>query len=84
MIEKFIEKYAKKIVTRPQCVSVQSQTGTDPRGNKLKEISVLAHPNDVGRLIGKEGKMIGSLKVLISGAKAKNGQNYKIVIYSAE
>ncbi|RDU55095.1 KH domain-containing protein [Helicobacter sp. MIT 00-7814] len=82
-IEDFIEKYAKKIVTQPQCIKVQSTCTQDAQGNKLKDILVYAHPDDVGRLIGKEGKMISSLKTLISGAKAKDGQNYKITIESS-
>lgn len=84
MIETFVEKYAQKIVTKPECIKVQSRTDKDSKGLSFKEICIFAHSSDVGRLIGKEGKMIGSLKTVISGAKAKDGQNYKIIIKTAQ
>ncbi len=80
MVETFVEKYTQKIVTKPDCIKIQSRVDRDSKGLSFKEICIFAHPNDVGRLIGKEGKMISSLKTLISGAKAKDGQNYKIII----
>ncbi|HIV49736.1 KH domain-containing protein [uncultured Helicobacter sp.] len=84
MIKKFVETYTKKIATKPECIEISAHTITEEDGSKTYEICVLAHPDDVGRLIGKEGKMIGSLKTLISGAKAKNGQNYRIFIQAAK
>lgn len=80
MVETFVEEYARKIVTKPDCIRVQSRIDKDSKGLSFKEICIFAHSSDVGRLIGKEGKMIGSLKTLISGAKAKDGQNYKLII----
>jgi predicted RNA-binding protein YlqC (UPF0109 family) len=43
-------------------------------------IEIVLHANqaDVGKLIGKEGKMIGAIKTLISGCKAKDGKSYRI------
>jgi len=32
----------------------------------------------VGKLIGKEGRMINSIKTVISGCKAKGGVNYRV------
>ncbi|PAU99483.1 RNA-binding protein [Helicobacter sp. TUL] len=80
MIEKFVETYTKKLATKPECIGVSSRDITEEDGSITREICVLAHSDDLGRLIGKEGRMIGSLKTLISGAKAKDGQNYKIFI----
>ncbi len=44
------------------------------------EIIILADAEDVGRLIGRDGKMVGSLKTFISGTKAKDGKNYRIAV----
>lgn len=73
MIEKFVEEYAKLIVSHPENIDSKVDETSD-----LYEITLYAHPNDLGKLIGKEGKMIGSIKNIISGCKAKNGKNYKI------
>ena len=35
---------------------------------------------DTGKLIGKDGKMINSLKTLISGCKAKDGKSYRVTV----
>lgn len=43
-------------------------------------LSIYVEAEDMGRLIGKHGKMICALKTLISGCKAKDGISYKIVI----
>jgi predicted RNA-binding protein YlqC (UPF0109 family) len=32
------------------------------------------------KLIGKDGKMINSLKTLISGCKAKDGKSYRVTV----
>ena len=73
MIEKFVEEYAKLIVSHPDNIHSKVDETVD-----LYEITLYAHANDLGKLIGKEGKMIGSIKNIISGCKAKNGKNYKI------
>ncbi len=73
MIEKFIEDFAKLIVAEPRQIKIESIENGD-----LYEITIYAHKDDLGRLIGKDGKMIGAIKTFISGCKAKNGKNYKI------
>lgn len=73
MIEKFVEEYAKLIVSHPESIFSEVE-----ESEELYEITLYAHSNDLGKLIGKEGKMIGSIKNIISGCKAKNGKNYKI------
>lgn len=76
MVEIFIEKYVKKIALDPEMIQV----------NKVQldvnfyEIQIYSSTQDIGRLIGKDGKMIGSLKTLISGVKAKDGSTYRVVV----
>jgi predicted RNA-binding protein YlqC (UPF0109 family) len=73
MIEKFVEDFAKLIVSDPESIKTESIENGD-----LYEITIYAHQDDLGKLIGKDGKMIGAIKTFISGCKAKNGKNYKI------
>jgi len=73
MIEKFVEEYAKLIASHPEAISSEIE-----ELEELYEITLYADSEDLGKLIGKEGKMISSIKNIISGCKAKNGKNYKI------
>ncbi|WP_104640032.1 KH domain-containing protein [Helicobacter bizzozeronii] len=79
-VEKFVQEYCKKIVTYPQVLEVKSkmlEEGT-------KELCIYTNPVDMGRVIGKDGKMVSAIKAFISGVKAKNGLNYKIVVLASE
>jgi predicted RNA-binding protein YlqC (UPF0109 family) len=48
------------------------------------EITLYVHPYDVGRVIGKDGRMISSIKTIISGCKPKGGANYKVNVKPIE
>jgi len=61
------------IANYPEDVQVEAT-----EGNEMIEIVLHANQADVGKLIGKEGKMIGAIKTLISGCKAKDGKSYRI------
>ena len=77
MVEEFVSKFAKLVVTHPHVVRVSRSVD---EAISLVELTVYAHPSDVGKLIGKDGKMIASIKTLISGCKAKDGYSYRVVV----
>ncbi len=80
MVKNFILEYAKLIVNHPENVAVlQTEISDD-----LDEIIITAHKNDVGLLIGKDGKMINAIKTIVTGCKAKNSKSYKINIQAHE
>jgi predicted RNA-binding protein YlqC (UPF0109 family) len=76
MVVDFIEEYVKLIVSHKEDIKVQLK---DIDKNQ-KEIIILAHINDIGKLIGKGGNMINSLKTIIIGCEIKNNISYKIQI----
>ncbi len=76
MVEDFVKEYAKKIANNPEAIEIKLENLED----NTCEITIFADPQDVGRLIGRDGKMVGSLKTFISGLKAKDGKNYRIAI----
>ncbi|MDD6055223.1 MAG: KH domain-containing protein [Helicobacter sp.] len=76
MVENFIESYMKKIAAEPDKISVNKVKLDD----NFYQIEILASAQDTGRLIGKDGKMVGAIKTLISGAKAKNGNSYRVIV----
>ncbi len=80
MVEQFILEFAKLIVDNPQSVKVTLNEVND----SFSEITLVADKRDTGKLIGKEGKMINSIKAVISGCKAKENRSYKILIKAHE
>ncbi|HIY44191.1 KH domain-containing protein [uncultured Helicobacter sp.] len=77
MVEHFILEYAKKIALHPEQIRVQTQECEEGI-----QITLFSSQEDMGKFIGKNGKMIHSLKNVLSGCKVKNGQSYKIVVQS--
>jgi len=73
MISEFVAQFAKLIATYPDDIKVQIK-----ESDEVTEIVLYANQADVGKLIGKEGKMIGAIKTVISGCKAKDGVSYRI------
>lgn len=74
MAEEFLAHYIKKIVRDPEAVSVSKVE--NPQGC---DFIIYASSQDIGRIVGREGKMIAAIKAFISGCKAKNGLNYKVL-----
>ena len=73
MITDFIAQYAQLIAAYPEDIRIDLH-----EGNEVSEIILYANQADIGKLIGKEGKMIGAIKTVISGCKAKDGKSYRI------
>lgn len=73
MVADFIAQFAKLIVSYPDDIKVELK-----EGDETAEILLYANQADIGKLIGKDGKMIGAIKTVISGCKAKDGISYRI------
>jgi predicted RNA-binding protein YlqC (UPF0109 family) len=74
MVTDFVSEYTKLLVNHPEDISVSVKKLEE----KYDEITIVANSEDVGKLIGKEGRMINSIKTVISGCKAKGGVNYRV------
>ncbi|WP_456432100.1 KH domain-containing protein [Nitratifractor sp.] len=74
MVNDFILSYARLIVRHPEDLRIENR----PLDEGFEEITLYAHPDDVGKLIGKEGRMINAIKTVISGCKAKGGPSYRV------
>lgn len=73
MIADFVAGFARLIASNPDDIRVEVQ-----EGDEITEIVLYANQADIGKLIGKSGKMIGAIKTVISGCKAKDGVSYRI------
>jgi len=66
--------YIKLLADHPEVISVEIH----PLELNYDEVTIYAHSEDIGKLIGKQGRMISAIKTVISGCKSKNGKNYRV------
>jgi predicted RNA-binding protein YlqC (UPF0109 family) len=76
-----IEEIAKALVDEPSQVSVQVVDDTEGEGTLL-ELRVA--PNDVGKVIGKQGRTARSMRTLLSAAGMKLHKRYSLDIVEVE
>ncbi|BCD62785.1 MULTISPECIES: KH domain-containing protein [Nitratiruptor] len=80
MVKDFVEKFAKLLANHPEDIEVVLNQVNE----NYSEITIYANKADAGKIIGKEGKMIGAIKTVISGCKAKDGVSYKVNVQPKE
>ena len=80
MIINFVKEYAQLIVAYPNDISIDIESLSD----SISQITIIAHQDDLGKLIGKSGNMINSIKTVINGCKAKDGISYKIQVIAKD
>lgn len=76
MVQDFIVEYVKHIVKYPDAVLIDANVLNE----NLTELLLYVHPEDIGKVIGKDGRMISSIKIVISGCKPKGGPSYKVSV----
>lgn len=67
-MQSFLEYVVKGLVQHPDEVTV---TPVPKRGTTLYELRV--NPEDVGRVIGRQGSTINALRALVTAASARKG-----------
>ena len=77
MVADFIAQFARLVASYPDDIKVEAN-----QSGEVIQITLFANQSDIGKLIGKEGKMIGAIKTVISGCKAKDGMSYRINVES--
>ncbi len=73
--KELVEFIVKHLVTQPESVSVESDTGD----NTNKILIRVAH-EDVGRVIGKRGATINAVRLLAKAAAVKAGERVDVDI----
>lgn len=69
-MKEFIEYIAKHLVDHPDQVEVEEKT---PEENKVV-LSLKVQSDDVGKVIGKQGKTAQAMRTLLTAIAAKEGQ----------
>ena len=70
-----IEYIAKSLVDDPSSVSVQ-----EVEGDKSTVIELRVAPNDIGKVIGKYGRIAKALRTVLSASASKTGKRYSLEI----
>lgn len=65
-MKELVELIAKKLVQHPEDVHVREIEGEDGRNIELR-----VHEDDMGRVIGKNGRTAKAIRTLLSSAAAK-------------
>jgi len=69
-MKEFIEFIAKHLVDNPEGVVLEEKT---PEENKVV-LSLKVQPDDVGKVIGKQGKTAQAMRTLLTAIAAKEGK----------
>ncbi len=78
MIE-LIEFIVSKLVDNPEDVSITCQDGDD-----IVNVYITVNKDDMGKIIGKQGRIAKAIRTVVKGASAKSGIKYNIEIRDAE
>ncbi|HYO54910.1 KH domain-containing protein [Archangium sp.] len=74
-MEQLIIYLVRALVDRPDQVSLRA---SDVEGARLYELKVA--PEDVGKVIGRDGRTVGALRTLLGAAAQKQGQKVRLEI----
>ena len=75
-MKEFVEYLVKRLVKYPDEVSVDVR----PDGEDGGTIYVKVAESDVGKVIGRQGKIIMSMRTLVKAAATKQGKKYSVEI----
>ena len=75
MEKDLVEYIAKSLVDQPDEVSVNLIEGEQ---STIIELSVA--PDDVGKVIGKQGRIANAVRVILSASAAKSGKHVQLEI----
>ncbi|MFN3604734.1 MAG: KH domain-containing protein [Leptonema sp. (in: bacteria)] len=73
--EYFLEYIIKNLVAHPEETKIKKV-----EGKKDTILEIYAHPEDIGKIIGKNGSVVRSLRNIVSAVNIKEKKNYIIEI----
>lgn len=76
-MKEFVEYLVKRLVKYPDEVTVEVRPDD---GDEGEAIYVRVADSDVGKVIGRQGKIIMSVRTLVKAAAAKQGKKYSVEI----
>ena len=74
-MKELIEHIAKSLVENPEAVTVQEVASGD-----LIELRLSVAPDDMGKIIGKQGRIAKAIRVVLKAAAGQGGKRYNLEI----
>ncbi|HBP43936.1 MAG TPA: RNA-binding protein [Clostridiales bacterium] len=75
-MEQLISYIVKSLVDNPEKVEIT----TENESEKVVIVRVVVDPSDLGKVIGKGGKIANSIRTIIKSASAKSGRRFIVKI----
>ncbi|WP_461833013.1 KH domain-containing protein [Desulfothermus sp.] len=75
-MKEFVEKLVKEIVDRPEEVVVEENL----ENVRMPLLELKVAKEDMGKVIGKRGKMIEALRILLAAASKKHKKEYQLIV----
>ena len=70
MMEELLEYLARALVDNPDDVQVEVI-----EGERSAILQLRVHPDDIGKVIGKQGRIVQAMRTLVKAAATKEGKN---------
>lgn len=70
MMKDLLEYLAKALVDHPEDVQIEVI-----EGERSMILQLRVHPDDIGKVIGKQGRIAQALRTLVKAAATKQGKN---------
>ena len=74
-MKELLEVIAKKLVEHPEQVQV-----SEKEGERAWILELKVAPEDMGKVIGKQGRIAKAIRTLVKSASAKSNVKYNVVI----
>jgi len=75
MMKRLIETIVKPLVDHPERVRVETE---EQDGRLVCRLSV--HPDDMGKVIGKQGRVAGAIRTIVNSASAAGRKRVRVDI----
>lgn len=72
-MSELVKSIAKALVDNPDAVKVTTQ-----EGEEVITLSLTVHPDDMGKVIGKQGRIAKAIRTVVKAAATK--ENKKVVV----
>jgi predicted RNA-binding protein YlqC (UPF0109 family) len=78
-MKELVEYIVKALVDQPEAVVV-----SETEGESITILEIKVAPNDVGKVIGKEGRIANAIRTVAKAAGAKNKKRVSVEILTKE
>ncbi|MGQ9523659.1 MAG: KH domain-containing protein [Armatimonadota bacterium] len=76
-MKELVEMLAKNLVDQPELVDVREVEGTS-----TLTYEIIVAEDDVGKVIGKQGRIINAIRTIVKAAATKNGKKVYVEVIS--